>query len=356
MNLEGWVVKIPGHGTPDRWTAEDEHMLVQEVETMRLINLHTDVPSPWVVDYSATLDNKFGFPYIVMKELPGKSATDLWFEDHCEVPSPETEQKRLTFLRSLARHMTELEKLQFDQIGIPKCKITGDEYYEIYEEIEDKRLPVDKYYVWPYYDTYASVERGPAPNATFTLRHSDLDTQNLLIDATGAITGILDWDASLAMPRCVGHASVPHFLDRDFHRNSILRSPFLCWRAPHYRAVYAAALREAGNPDAAYTAKSHMYQAAFAALYEGGDQQDFIARILGEVSGLRVEVHAIKFLLAKGCTATREMLVRELGKVLDPELPPVGFLEGVEEQLRDAVVQGWMDGFEHFFETGVVEM
>jgi hypothetical protein len=117
--IEGWVVKIPGHGTPDRWTADDEYMLTQEFETMRLITTYTDVPAALVVDHCATLDNEFGFPYLVMKQLPGKSACDLCYDEHCKMPTPEKEQKRLNCLRSLARHMTELDKLRFDQIGMP---------------------------------------------------------------------------------------------------------------------------------------------------------------------------------------------------------------------------------------------
>ncbi|KAF9692086.1 hypothetical protein EKO04_009949 [Ascochyta lentis] len=394
--LVGWVIKIPGHGTAERWTAEDEYMLTQEVETMRLLTMETEIPSPWVIDYSATLDNKYGFPYIVMKELPGKSASELWFDEHCEIPTPETEMKRLTFLRSLARHMTELNKLRFDQIGMPMYNMEAPDF-ENYDDIETERLPVGKYYVWPYCDAYDSVERGPfpstqayiehavpppelpplvpgqlltdeqvevfgthklltlifshpvfhtPPSSTFALRHSDLDTQNILIDASGAVTGILDWDASLAMPRCVGHAAVPHFLDRDFHPNAIVNTPFLCWRAGYYRSVYAAALVEAGNPDARFTTKSHMYQAAFAALYEGGNVQDFLARVVRAVPRLQVGLWDVKFLMAKGCKATEEMLKLELWKLLEPELPEEGLLERVEKQHDEAAVQVWMDGFE----------
>ncbi|KZM20233.1 uncharacterized protein EKO05_0003684 [Ascochyta rabiei] len=399
----GWVVKIPGHGTPERWTAEDNYMLTQEVETMRLLTMETDIPSPWVVDYSATLDNKYGFPYIVMKELPGSSANELWFEQHCEVPTIETELKRLTFLRSLACHMTELNKLHFDQIGMPMYNVRAPDF-EDYENIEAERLPVNKYYVWPYYDTYDSIERGPFPStqayiqhargdnelappaanrkltatqveaigtnklldmifthpvfhstskSTFALRHSDLDTQNILVDGSGAITGILDWDGSLAMPRCVGHAAVPHFLERDVHADALFKTPFLCWRAPHYRSVYAAALAEAGNPDAKYTSKSHLYQAGFAALYEGGDMQGFLKRLLSAIPEMHLELGNVKFLLAKGCKATEEMLKVELGKVLEPELPEEGFLERVEKQYTEAAVRVWMDGFENLAVDGM---
>ena len=44
--IEGWVVKIPGYGTPDRWAKKDEYMLAQEVETMRLLSEYTKIPSP----------------------------------------------------------------------------------------------------------------------------------------------------------------------------------------------------------------------------------------------------------------------------------------------------------------------
>ena len=394
--IKGWVVKVPGHGTPGRWAKEDEHMLTREVETMELLSEHTNIPSPEVLGYSATLDNDFGFPYIVMEELPGKPATDIWFEQHGEVSSLETEQKCLTFLRSLARHMTELNKLPFEQIGIPTYPRTGAEFYNIHDRAEHEPLPVKKYYVWPFCDSFRAVERGPLAstqayirhardqdelplpnkkgkfdyaqlqdlgmskvldmvfahaifnstrNDSFTLRHSDLDTQNILVDDNGNITGILDWDGSLSMPRCVGHASVPHFLDRDFYPDAAIKSLFLSWRASHYRSIYAAALVEAGNPDAQYTTKSHIYQAAFAALYEGGDKTDFVCRLLREVPGLQMETDHLMALIGKGCKVTEEMLKTELWKVLAPEMPVKGLLDDIDKQHAEAAVQIWMDGF-----------
>lgn len=161
-DLEGWIVKVPGHGTPDRWTPEDEHMLHKEVETMRLIGDTTEIPIAYPIAYSATLDNEYGFPYIVMKELPGNSATQLWFEEVGEIPAPETEVKRLNFLRSLAGHMTALNTLQFAQIGIPyQVSVKHEDYYRYFDDPVGKRLPVDKYYVWPYWNTYDHEKRGP---------------------------------------------------------------------------------------------------------------------------------------------------------------------------------------------------
>lgn len=406
--LEGWVVKIPGHGTPDRWTADDEYMLKQEYETMQLITAYTEVPASCPVDYSATLNNKFGFPYIVMKELPGKSACLLWYGECCETPSPEVEQKRENMLRSLAVHMTELDKLHFGQIGLPVFDPFAEDF-ENYDNIEDECLPVDKYYAWPFCDMYRSVERGPFPSTqlfihnsideeitedkspvpkqpkpenedkktteaevellgtskffeiitshpvfqststdTFALRHSDLDLQNILIDDDGNVTGILDWDGSLAMPRCVGHAAVPHFLELDWYTKASLYTSFLCWRAGHYRSIYAAALVDAGNPDVKFTTKSHIYQAVFAALYEGGNKQDVMVRLLKEIPGLQIDEWELKYLLAKGCETTAEMLKRELWKVLEPEMPPEYFRGEIKKQRDEAAVRGWMDEFAVF--------
>ncbi|KAJ4375470.1 hypothetical protein N0V86_007001 [Didymella sp. IMI 355093] len=412
--MEGWVIKIPGHGTPDRWTADDEYMLKQEYETMRLITAYTNVPAPFPIDYSATLDNQCGFPYMVMKELPGKNACELWYDDLRVALSPETEQKRENMLHSLAGHMTELNKLRFDQIGMPMFDPTAEDF-ETYDDIETERLPVDKYYVWPFCDTYRSVERGPfgstqafvrngidesnemegyqipkqsasndgrpmmsedgikarstskffdiltshpvfqsTASDTFALRHSDLDLQNILIDDDGNVTGILDWDGSLAMPRCVAHAAVPHFLELDWYGNAALYTPFLPWRAGHYRSIYAAALLDTGNPDVKFTSKSHIYQAVFAALYDGGDKQEVMSCLLKEIPGLQIEDGEVEYLLSTDCKMTEEMLKRELWKILEPEMPPEYFQGEIENQHKEATVQTWMVGFECFDDTADV--
>jgi hypothetical protein len=406
--MEGWVVKVPGHGTPDRWTAEDEYMLKQEYETTRLIVTYTEVPAPFPIDYSATLKNKYGFPYMVMKELPGKNACELWYDDWCTTPSPETEQKRENMLRSLAAHMTELNKLNFDHIGMPVFDPTHEDFVN-YDDIELERLPVDKYHVWPFCDSYRSIERGPFPSTqafvqngmnesneieglelpqepvldedlskmtgndqkalsvskffeivashpvfqstaadTFALRHSDLDLQNIFIDDDGNVTGILDWDGSLAMPRCVAHAAAPHFLELDWYGKASLHTPFLPWRAGHYRNIYAAALLDAANPDVKFTSKSHMYQAVFAALYEGTNKQDVMSRLLKEIPGFQLDEWEVTYLLAKGCKMTEDMLKKELGKILNPEMPPEYFRGEIEKQQKNAALQRWVDEFEGF--------
>jgi hypothetical protein len=46
---------------------------------------------------------------------------------------------------------------------------------------------------------------------SFVLRHPDLDFQNILVNDYGYVTGIINWEGYMAVPRCVGYASIPDF-------------------------------------------------------------------------------------------------------------------------------------------------
>jgi hypothetical protein len=84
----------------------------------------------------------------------------------------------------------------------------------------------------------------PDPADGFVSQHRDLALQKILVDESGNVTGILDWYGSIAFPRSVGPASVPAFLRRDWLPDFLERPPYLCWWAPHYREIYAAAMAE----------------------------------------------------------------------------------------------------------------
>jgi hypothetical protein len=122
LNSE-WVIKIPVTGTKERWNEELAHKMRCEAMLMKYIK-RTDLPVPRIHTVIDTINNELGAPYILMKRMPGKGAYHLWFdkddEDHLNAnyPSPETEKKRETFLRSLAHHMAKLQELQFDKIGM----------------------------------------------------------------------------------------------------------------------------------------------------------------------------------------------------------------------------------------------
>jgi hypothetical protein len=281
-----------------------------------------------------------------------------------DFPSVETEQKRLNFLRSLAAQMTKLKELPFNAIGMP----TLGNFEKDIDLAVTLRLPVDKTYVWPYADKVHEVVERPALASTqayieaamvrqeifnvdkddddkecrnvigdipkvleivfshpvfqstsddpFFWQHNDLDMQNVLTDKDGNVTGIIDWDGLLAVPRCVGHLAVPNFLRRDWFPDNVVDRSHLLFQADHYREIYATALFEAGNLDAKYTTKSAIYQAAIASINAVGCKVDIVDKLLQEI-GFRGEKD--EFAVFNGSSQgsqADEVLKTELYKVL----------------------------------------
>ncbi|CAG5138585.1 uncharacterized protein ALTATR162_LOCUS396 [Alternaria atra] len=108
-----YVLKIPAHGTQEKWHINDNMALKSEAQLMQHIFHHTGCPVPEVIAYDGDVKNAEGAPYILMKKLDGVSAMDMWvgksyktMKDtglhlNADDPLPELEQKRITFLRSL---------------------------------------------------------------------------------------------------------------------------------------------------------------------------------------------------------------------------------------------------------------
>ncbi|KAF2032962.1 hypothetical protein EK21DRAFT_86693 [Setomelanomma holmii] len=257
--IEEFVVKDPGHGTLERWTTGDEQMLAREVETMQLVYATMHVPVPRIMAWSATLGNDLGLPYIIMRCVPGVPASHIWFhkshnpsmaDNTADYSSLETEKKHVWLY---ADDIFAIETLLPDSDG---------EYTTAQMELRGIHKFLNLVLALPVFQS--------EPNDFYVLQHDDLDLQNILTDENGNITGLIDWDGSLAVPHCIGPAAVPVFLRRDWYPRYSNRRLDITLSLAHYRKIYATAMVEAGNPVAMYTTKSMIYQAAFAAIYEGG--------------------------------------------------------------------------------------
>lgn len=187
---------------------------------------------------------------------------------------------------------------------------------------------------------------------TFTLQHADLDLQNILVDEDGNVTGIIDWDKCLSVPRCVGAASAPFFLEKDWmpaYLNTLNTAPHLGFTTHRYRQIYAAALAEHGCADAKYTTKSAMYHAAIMALYrcDYGDVDDFIAKVLRCVPEFRGDVEETIRALGVGWPAGERILERHLKQIFKPEMPDPNVLTDADAYVA---AMDWMVGFKYEFE------
>jgi aminoglycoside phosphotransferase (APT) family kinase protein len=398
--VQEYVVRVPGHGTPEHWTSQDGYMLEREVQLINYIRMNTTVPVSEILDFDTSHDNILGYPYILMVKLPGENAGSIWFDQSydpedvtyayrmADAPTIATEKKRLNFLRSLARHMTSLQTLSFDRIGMPivsdpssvptigphyhwkndgsdeaveRQEVPNTQSYALFAILKKLKFDLNTSYDEDDYRKFhgnrlilhmifrQSVFDHPAPE-TFTIHHNDLDLQNILVDNDGNVTGIIDWDSSFAAPRCIGAAAVPLFLRHDWYpryAHSILNTPHMAWNFQHYREIYAAAMVEAGNPDAKYTLNSALYQSAFAAITEGGDRYDLVKKLLQEIPNCRVDSN--DFQIAMGCSwpAAEEMLEAQLPKIFKPQLPHPDLLVNLDKEIA---LKEWWFSFEGCFE------
>jgi aminoglycoside phosphotransferase (APT) family kinase protein len=387
--VERYVVRVPGHATLTHWTPEDAYMLEREAQLIEHIRKNTSAPVAKIIHYSTDHTNILGFPYIFMTALPGNPASEIWYDgdyedddfelafQHADIPSVATEKKRITFLRSLARTMTELQSLTFDMIGMP-----------VLSEAEGTTIgPIHHWgnngsdRVWTYRPCNSTVGYGYAgvgrqfagligrqgmsdlmhrgaikffnivfgqpvfkttQPETFTIHHDDLDLQNIFVDEEGNITGIIDWDKAFAAPRCISTAAAPLFLQKDWlpdYINNLGNGPHMGWKMHSYREVYAAALQEAGNSDAMYTINSAMYRAAFMAVREmDGCMYDFMDKMLREVPHCRIKAADFAQALALGWQDAEDMLKIEFAKILEPQLPRPNLLAELD---ADIAMKDW---------------
>lgn len=163
---------------------------------------------------------------------------------------------------------------------------------------------------------------------TFVLRHNDLDLQNIFVNKEGEIVGIIDWDLTLTAPRCVASASLPVFLREDLHPSyDILDAQHMPWILEEYRQLYAKYMIEATRStspesghlgDGKYTAKSHLYNAAYRIGIVEGAEQHFVDLMFKEIPALRhVDQDAFLERLGSenGWTEAEHMLKVELKKL-----------------------------------------
>lgn len=125
-----YVVRVPVHGTTFHWTQEDAYMMNREVQLIEHIRKNTSAPVPEIISFDSTPNNTLGYPYIMMIKLPGNHAGNVCFDQPyrpnkanyayrtADMPDASTEKKRTNFLRSLAHHMTAIQALSFNKIGM----------------------------------------------------------------------------------------------------------------------------------------------------------------------------------------------------------------------------------------------
>lgn len=346
------------------------HTLECEASLLREINDRTNLPAPKMIAYCTTVNNPLGYPYIMTEKLPGEPSCMIWQEGQRDEPSEATEACRVNFLKSLASVMSELGKLgAYTGLGMPLHRrgrpvemrdsyvlrgiTAGSGEPENYEvpllirkpgstlelfKFRDGRLP------WSQPDGEEATEKkwrglervmnmilssptlAQSEETTFVIAHNNLDLQNILVDKDGNVTGVLDWDGCTTVPRCMGYASVPVFLQDDWSGNFSIhnKNTVMLWKFEHYREIYAKEMERVGCTDARYTRYSPVYHGLLNAMQE--DDQEGVLEIVGKlfcrVPALRnAAVDEVLEVIGNG-ENSGEALLRHLARSLEDILDP----------------------------------
>ncbi|KAJ7668742.1 kinase-like domain-containing protein [Mycena polygramma] len=237
-----WVARLPI--APLCSAALSKRMSVDRI-SLDFIGTNTTIPVPKIIDCQTTERNLLGRPYTLMTFLPGTQLAKLWFD-----PEWFTDEHRNTVFQSLASLMSQLSLHEFSCIGqldidpATQAHIVGP-FYPSSNDISEGATSAEPIY-GPYQSTHVylqstiALQRDKATSTTviselqllrafagmipdptvdgapFFLSHPDFGYQNILVDADGNVTGIIDWDDVTVGPRQSAFARYPSWITRDW--------------------------------------------------------------------------------------------------------------------------------------------
>ena len=227
-----WVARVikpfkeSGKEKKNEWV---ETMMVSGIATMRLVTQRTSLPVPVVYAYDANLHNTFGFRYVLMSALPGKTMKAPLF---LTIP----DASRTKVAKQMAVYVHQLSQITFPQIGQiymgpdisepPKIIAHHPDYRGSKEQLgpftssraffasvqqkevdriealhgEDTDRPDWLTYCKTLGSTVPFLSRPELRRGPFPLHHQSLHFNNILFDDDFNITGIVDWDSQGTVP------------------------------------------------------------------------------------------------------------------------------------------------------------
>ncbi|KAI0378221.1 kinase-like domain-containing protein [Hypomontagnella monticulosa] len=291
------VIRIPATGWGVGKNDTAARALESQVATMRLITKKTTIPVPQVYHYDTSDNNPIGAPYICMSFVPGTTVSRVWFKD------PDTtsrEELRLKILKSVARVMGQFSCFTFDKIGsivddetttpLAPCYdwqenfdgsiqvVSSGPFDTASDFVQAHFKPSSEESEWDKAESIMLQSMMPSSainesSGGFVLLPPDFDSQNVMVDEQGNVTGLIDWDLVQTMPRSMGYARYPSWITRDWDplmygwpKMDTEDSPETLER---YRAYYNGELGKELNEegDWQFTKKSHITEAVWIAAF-----------------------------------------------------------------------------------------
>lgn len=246
--------------------------------------------------FDTTANNEIGAPYIAMSYIKGQPVSSLWFENSGSTP---LEERRKNILKQLAQAMSQLNLHHFDKIGslIPNNEDDGYHLGPCFDCNEaDGTVTISSSgpfsttmsflrHYWTPINEKSPFSIGaaklleeeilpliPCDSSEFVLALPDFDSQNVMADEMGNITGIIDWDNVQTVPGFMGCLRYPGWITRDW--DPLMYGWPQCpgENSPDelqkYRAYYLQEMKQAlvCVDDFRLTEKSHIFEAFWIAV------------------------------------------------------------------------------------------
>jgi hypothetical protein len=212
-----WVARIPYRIINN----DTKTSMLTEIATMRIIRQRTSIPVPRIFDFDVSMDEEFGYPYILMECLSGRTLDNRLARS---IPQEHLDKVAKQFANVFA----ELQTLTFSRIGRLYCGETADqrvelipmkwhcspgplrtslEYFYNQRQRQNKIImalhPGDADWLtacWVLKIALALTVIEDRVHGPFPLCHLDLHYGNLLFDDEYNLTGVIDWEDAQAAP------------------------------------------------------------------------------------------------------------------------------------------------------------
>lgn len=327
------VIRVPATGWGSGMTLTAARAMESQVATIRLIRSKTTIPVPEIYALDTTDNNEIGAPYLCMSFIAGKPVSEVWFDDSGILPR---EELRLRILTSISRTMARFSCFTFDKMGSIMEDGSGSTVigplYDWREEedgglqvatsgpfdstsafLQESMIASSNENVWDKAEAKvfeAIVDCVPTLDSPpgFVLSLPDFDSQNVMVDDQGTITGLIDWDLAQTMPRFVGYARYPGWITRDWDPlmygwPKMAESEDSPETLRRYRAYYNAELGKAleWSGDWQFTEKSHMAEAIWIAALHRHNRMEICRKFVQVTAGDDTESLDALYDIGAGC-------------------------------------------------------
>ncbi|KAI9841604.1 MAG: hypothetical protein M1837_000511 [Sclerophora amabilis] len=216
-----WIARVK-YRMETQKSQVDQLTFESEVATLRLLRERTTIPVPTIYDHQSSTQSPFGFPYMLMEYLPGRS-----LEGPLAMSIPTDYHAKLA--RQFANILSELQKISRSQIGrlwrdvhspgelevigmdwhaLPGPLTTSLEFFHAEASAIIKGAianhPNDPEWITACWMVKTGLNRFIMPervvHGPFPLCHLDLHHGNLLFDDRYNLTGVIDWSHAQTVP------------------------------------------------------------------------------------------------------------------------------------------------------------